>query len=195
MGVQLITTVQLVGVRYWFPRVRLDFAVGLNTQSGSQRTADTSVDQTSTLVLGARVATPIALFVGQHYTFFVGPEVAFGHTGETVPGGTRPFGTVIAKLPDTSNSGNRFTFGARAGAEIQFGFLGLPHLALDATVGLALELTNGTTIGPPATAAPPPAPDGFTPIEAHFSHTAFQSTIGHQPWNIFISNVAAVYYF
>src|SRR5207253_8475099 len=116
--------VQLVGGRYWWRRVRLDVAFGVNVQSGSQDVVSKSTDQTSTLVYAARVAAPIAIFVGRHYTFFAGPEIVYGHSGETIPGtdATNQSG-VKGTLPDTSHDGERWSFGARAGAEIQFGFI------------------------------------------------------------------------
>ena len=68
---------QLIGVRYWFKRVRLDLSFGWNMGSGTQTVGDTKSDQVSTLVLVGRVAVPFALYVGDHYTFFMGPEMAY----------------------------------------------------------------------------------------------------------------------
>ena len=38
--------------------------------------------------------------------------------------------------PDTSLTGSRIEIGARAGAEIQFGFIGVPQLALQGSIGV-----------------------------------------------------------
>jgi hypothetical protein len=183
--------VQLVGVRYWWWRLRFDAAFGVNVQSGSQTVDGKSSDQPSTLVWGARFAIPIALYITRHYTLFAGPEVAFGRSGETQPGTEIPGpGGQTTRAPDSTHDGARNSVGARAGAEIQFGFIGIPQLSLDATIGLAFDITSGTTRAPQTS-----NPFDTSVIESRFDHTAFQSTLSHEPWNIFISNVAAVYYF
>lgn len=185
------TALQLVGVRYWFSRVRLDLALGLGLGTGSvKRTAGdttTSTDDTSLLALGVRVALPFALWVEKHYTVFLGPEIVFAHAGETVPfgGSTTPGST---PPPDDTHKGDRFSLGVRAGAEIQFGFIGLPRLALDASLGLALDYTSVKS----TTAAPGV---GASQVTLEKSRFAVSTSTSHQPWNIFITNVAAVYYF
>jgi hypothetical protein len=183
---------QMIGFRYWWSRVRLDVAFGWNMGSGTQTAGGVKSDQVSTLVLAGRVAVPFALYVGDHYTFFMGPEISYGSAGETVPA-RQPTIPGIPRPADTTHSGKRFTLGGRAGAEVQFGFIGIPHLALDATIGLALDLTKGETTGPGTGPAVPgePAPTA----SGDYARTAIRSSTQHQPWNIFVSNVAAVYYF
>jgi hypothetical protein len=180
--------IQLIGVRRWFGRWRLDLAAGVALDTGSATTAGTSADQPSTLVLGGRVAVPYALWVDQHFTVFVGPEVAYAHAGETDPGS--PGTQVSAATADITHSGYRLSVGARAGAEVQFGFLGLPRLSLDATIALTLDATGGSSDG----VVPSGSSSGNTATES-FSHVSLASVSGNQPWNIFFSNVAAVYYF
>ena len=184
---------QMIGLRYWWPRVRLDVSFGWNMGAGSQTVAGTKSDGVSTLVLVGRVALPFALLSDDHYTFFLGPEIAYGHAGETVPAAA-PTVPGAGQLPDTSHDGSRFSIGGRAGAEIQFGFIGIPRLALDATISLSLDLLSGSTTGPDRNAAPLPGQPQPT-SESSFSRTAVRSSTQHQPWNIFVSNVAAVYYF
>lgn len=187
------TPLQLVGVRYWFSRVRLDLAlgIGLGTGSAKRTTGDTttSTDDASLLALGVRVALPFAVWVEKHYTVFIGPEVVYAHAGETapivspsVPGSTPP--------PDDTHKGDRFSLGVRAGAEIQFGFIGLPRLALDASLGLALDYTTAKS-----TTTTSAGVGGSTQTTLERSRFSLSSSTSHQPWNIFISNVAAVYYF
>jgi hypothetical protein len=171
--------------------VRLDVSFGWNMGSGTQTVAGTQNDGISTLVLVGRVALPFALVVDDHYTFFLGPEIAYGHAGETVPASTVAIPGATPP-PDTTHDGSRFTLGGRAGAEIQFGFIGIPRLALDATISLALDIVSGSTVGPGGPAIPgQPA----STVESKFSRTLVRSSTQHQPWNIFVSNVAAVYYF
>lgn len=183
---------QMIGVRYWFSRVRLDLSFGWNMGSGTQTAGNVKSDQVSTLVLSVRAATPFAIYVGDHYTFFIGPEIAYGTAGETVPA-RQPTVPNVPRPADTTHAGKRFTLGARAGAEVQFGFIGIPHLALDATVSLGLDLTSGETVGPGTGPAIPGEPAPTT--KADYARTSIRSSTQHQPWNIFVSNVAAVYYF
>ena len=177
--------VQMIGLRYWWSRLRLDVAFGLGASSGSETSSDgqPTYDQPSVDAFALMVRLPYALFDGGHYTLFVGPELAFGHAGETAHAYPR---TDAPTAPDTYHSGNHTAIGVRAGAEIHFGFIGIPQLSLDATLGLMADFTNGTTS----------APDfNGVYVDQSFHHFAVQSTVGHQPWNIFISNVAAAYYF
>jgi hypothetical protein len=69
--------------------------------------------------------------------------------------------------------------GARAGSEIHFGFMGIPQLSLQGSVGVRLNMNS--TSGDPG--------DNST------SHFDLATTVGDNPWNIFTSNVAALYYF
>ncbi len=180
----------MVGVRRWFSRVRLDLALGLGLTTGeSSNTIDgnkVSTDDPSLLAFGGRVALPVALWVERHYTVFAGPEFVYAHARETIR--SRAFAGAPG-APDTIHKGDRFTLGVRAGAEIQFGFLGLPRLALDASMGLALGYSSAKTI---ASNDLPGASGQVTRGQTRFS---VASSSSHQPWNIFITNVAAVYYF
>lgn len=188
--------IQMVGIRRWFSRVRLDLAIGLGLTSGSSSTSlnggDTvSTDDASLLAFGGRVALPVALWVDRHYTVFVGPEVVYAHAGETIPAPAPVAGAT--PQADTSHLGDRFTLGVRAGAEVQFGFIGLPRLALDASLGIALDYTSTKSSGT-LTTPTPGVPAGGVFVRKHDGFSVASST-SHQPWNIFITNVAAVYYF
>ena len=82
-------------------------------------------------------------------------------------------------------SGFYFDIGARAGAEIHFGFIGVPELSLQGTVGLALQrqsVSATTTVA----GAESSVSDGTTRIG-----TSLQAP----PWAIFTNNIAAIYYF
>jgi hypothetical protein len=69
--------------------------------------------------------------------------------------------------------------------------MGLPNLTLDATVGLHAAFTGGSTKTQSARAGATP---GQTD-ERSYSNFAIDTASFHQPWNIFITNVAAIYYF
>jgi hypothetical protein len=87
-----------------------------------------------------------------------------------------------------SHSGLHFDIGARAGAEIHFGFMGIPQLSLQGTVGLAFAMDKGSTTDS-TTAAP------FGDVETSHSRTSLQTSAGTNPWAIFTNGIAAFYYF
>ncbi|GAC1585462.1 MAG: hypothetical protein NVS3B20_15000 [Polyangiales bacterium] len=169
-------TTQVIGVRYWLQeKLGIDVGLGLDMESGSVTNDGKSADSPSKLAFTLKGGVPIALMSGKHYTFFVEPGLAFAHAGQT------------KKDPavETSSSGNRFDIGAGAGAAVYFGFIGIPQLSLDATVGLYADFRGGTT----KTSAP------NSTVESSFTSTTISTQSAHQPWNIFFTNVAAIYYF
>ena len=75
----------------------------------------------------------------------------------------------------------RLEVGARTGFEVFFGFIGIPELALSATVGLQFETyKNSATSG------------GLTQTDTTLR---FTTTVQNNPWDIFAGNIAARYYF
>lgn len=182
LGLNAVDTqpVQRVGIRTWLQdRVGLDIAVGIGLSSGSRNVNGTSTDTPSTLSFALHAGVPISLFDAKHYTFFIKPEITYGHAGRTVK-------AAAAGTPDTTLAGHNLEIGARAGAEIHFGFIGLPNLTLDATVGLHLGLSGGSQKQPVG---------GGVISDTSYTSTSLNTVPFHQPWNIFISNVAAIYYF
>lgn len=171
---------QIVGVRYWFPRMRLDVGFGWNAVSGKDKYEGEETDIGSLVVLVGRVSLPFAIYSEEHYTFFLGPDVTYGRSRAMQPSGS-------PNIANSTHTGSRLSLGARAGAEIQFGFIGLPRLSLDATVSLSLDMISGNSVS---------SPDSSTrTVESAYERTLVRSSAEHQPWNIFVSNVAAVYYF
>ncbi len=165
---------QIVGVRYWTSdTVALDLGLGLSTLGGSSKTGSTTTDAPSLFGISLKAGVPIALLAAKHYTFFIEPQLIFGYASQSI----RPTGG-----DETKNSGMHLALGATAGAEIQFGFIGIPHLALDAAIGLGLDYQSGSS----KTGANP---------ETTVSSTAFGTAAFASPWNIFTTNVAARYYF
>ena len=81
----------------------------------------------------------------------------------------------------TDFSGNRFDIGARAGFELFFGFIGIPELALSATVGAEFRMIKDSQDG-----------SGFS---SSVTQLQFTTTVQNNPWDIFAGNVAARYYF
>jgi hypothetical protein len=75
--------------------------------------------------------------------------------------------------------------GARAGAEIHFGFMDIPQLSLQGSVGARFEFVNVEST----------ATVGGVESVATGSFNQFRTTYEDNPWNILIANVAALYYF
>lgn len=174
----------VVGVRYWIDQMLgLDLGIGLSISGGSTEESPVIPPAPSTLdlqgftVFMAHAGVPLALASGRHYSFQIIPEVNLGIANSSVEMAGQ----------ETRFSGFHLDIGMRAGAEIQFGFIGIPELGLQGGVGLgfAMDNTNGTadaTVG---------APEQSFDV----SRNRFATSVGDNPWNIFTSNIAALYYF
>ena len=156
----------VVGVRYWLnSRFGIDAGLGLGLAGGSDQAVaggtSTTVSKTSSTGFAFHGGVPIALAEGKHYAFLAIPEFTVG--------------------PNQDLSGFLFDLGARGGAEIYFGFIGIPQLALQATVGLSYRRSvykwssNGNS-----------ASDGTN---------TFGTQVNGAPWAIFKDGISATYYF
>jgi len=164
----------VVGMRYWLqPDMGIDVGVGLYYLSGSTSAGGTSVDTPSVGAILLHGGLPFALASSKHFTFELIPELNLGYASSTVKG--------TAGAPDDSLSGLRVDLGARVGAEIHFGFIGIPELALEASVGAFLGYRKTTE-----------SPSGAS--SNSISSTQFSTTSFNNPWDIFRSSIAARYY-
>jgi hypothetical protein len=178
-GYVVVGDAPIVGVRYWINGfLGLDAGLGLALIGGSidETAPDNSVDLDSFTGFAFHAGVPLALASADHFTFEIVPEANIG------------FGSGDQADGDITHSGFHLDIGARAGAEIHFGFMKIPQLSLQGSIGLQFAMDSGSTETDPAGAGPPP-----DRIER--SRTALQTTVGSNPWNIFTSNVAALYYF
>jgi hypothetical protein len=163
----------VIGVRYWMdPDMGLDLGLGLAIASASA-TAEvggdsTDVDAPQPLGIVLHGGVPLALHSGRHFTFQVVPEMNIGYATNTTDD------------PEISQSGLHVDLGARVGAEIQFGFIGIPELSLQAGVGVGLAFDSQTA---------EQDDNSFSQ-----SRTSFGTLTGENPWQIFQANVAALYY-
>jgi hypothetical protein len=166
----------IVGVRYWLdPLIGIDAGIGLLFSGGSTKVGGTSTDLQGYTVFMVHGGVPLSLAASKHFSFQVIPELNLGFAGsKTAP---------AAGGQTSSLSGIHFDIGARAGGEIQFGFIGIPELSLQAGIGLAF-LYDHSKITPPAPAMP-----------TSVNTTSLGTSVGNNPWNIFTSNIAALYYF
>jgi hypothetical protein len=167
----------VVGVRYWMnPLLGLDLGLGLTAMFGSDTTKpsggnETSVDAPLPTVLIAHAGVPLSLVSKGHFSFQIVPELNVGYGWRTIKTAT----------DDIDESDFHLDVGARAGAEVQFGFIGVPELSLQGGIGLLLT-----------TDQPSISQSGNSVKQAR---TSIGTDAGSNPWNIFISNVAALYYF
>lgn len=182
-----------IGVRYWFPMsgaikaVGVDVAVGLGFSGGGDTTTVTSVGGVTTTVKQSdpsrnawmvHLGVPIAIASFQNAVFEVIPEFNYGASSGTIKDNTA---APVGGRPDLKLSGSRLDIGVRGGFEVFFGFMGLPQLSLEGTVGLAyssqqakVEMGNQSW---------------------KVSTSSFGTAHNNDPWDIFRTTVAARYYF
>jgi hypothetical protein len=167
----------IIGVRYWLdPLIGIDAGLGLLFSGGSTKVGDTSTDLQGYTVFMLHGGVPLALAGSKHFSFQVIPELNFGiASSKTTPAAPGGQGSDL--------SGIHFDIGARAGGEIQFGFIGIPELSLQAGVGVALSYDRAKIT--------PPGGGAATSVNT----TSLGTSVGNNPWNIFTSNIAALYYF
>jgi hypothetical protein len=167
----------VVGVRYWLSDfMGIDAGLGFATTSSSSKVNDAETDNPGQTVFILHGGVPLSLASAGHFSFQIVPELNIGFAGSTIedPDDAGP-------LEETSLSGFHLDLGARAGAEIHFGFIGVPQLSLQGSVGarLSYDKVSGES----------------GDNEASASTFGIGTTVGDNPWNIFTSNVAALYYF
>ena len=167
----------IVGVRYWLNSTfGVDAGLGFFTTSSAtrleQQGASTTEGPTRTAVV-FHGGIPIALANTGNFSFQITPEVNVG----IGTGGVR--GSMGS--PNTELSGFLLEAGARAGAEVFFGFIGLPQLSLEGGVGVFLSSESGKTS----------QGDSST----RFSRFMLSTSSVAQPWDIFRKDLAARYYF
>lgn len=162
----------VIGVRYWLSdMLGIDAGLGFGLTSGSQTAGGMSNDTPGWHLFMIHGGVPLSLASAGHFSFQIVPELNLGFAGGSVDAGG-----------DTNKvSGFHLDVGARAGAEIHFGFINVPQLSLQGSVGLRLNMdSQSSTIAGNETKA---------------SSFGLGTTVGDNPWNIFTSNVAALYYF
>jgi hypothetical protein len=185
----------VVGIRYWIDQtVGIDAGIGmaiggatLTNNAPPAGLPNGDVPQPGFYAFIIHAGLPLALASASHYSFQIIPEANVGFGGWSLD---RPIPGAGPQPQGFAGSGFHLDVGARAGAEIQFGFMGLPKLALQASIGLLFAMNNTSIKDKEAEAL---APTG--PYESKGSQIAFSTTVHDNPWNIFTTNVAALYYF
>ena len=170
-GAAVAISAPVIGVRYWLSdMLGIDAGVGFGFGSSSAKNgAGMETDGPSTHAFILHGGVPLSLASAGHFSFQVVPEMNIGFAGASQSVGGM----------DQSTSAFHFDLGARAGAEIHFGFINVPQLSLQGSVGARMNIDS----------------TGNDPGDAGTSNFSLATTVGDNPWNIFTSNVAALYYF
>jgi hypothetical protein len=174
-GDEAAISTPIIGIRYWLSdMLGIDAGIGFGMTSGSVDNGTTDTDTPSTKVFLLHGGVPLSLASAGHFSFQIVPElnVGFASRSETIMAG--------GMETEIDHGGFHLDVGARAGAEIHFGFIDVPQLSLQGGVGVRLNMDSGSTDGG---------------VETSASRFSLATTVGDNPWNIFTSNVAALYYF
>jgi hypothetical protein len=162
-----------IGARYW-----LSDLLGIEAGLGLHYRSTSAGADTSAFGLGLHGGVPLALAHSGNFVFEVVPQLNIGFaTGSFDPPG------MGAK---TDVSGFLLELGAKVGAEIHFGFIDLPQLALQGTLGLMIRHESRS--------ADVPAGGGGT-MSVDASATDISTGVDGAPWAIFTGALTAIYYF
>ncbi len=170
-------TVPAIGIRYWFSStMALDIGLGAWVSSGEDRSTTSASDDPTRSALLFHLGVPLSLASSKHLSLQLTPEVHFGYAWAAQEPAVQ-----ADPPPDASLSGYRFDLGARIGAEVHWGFAGLPELSLEGSVGLFLS-AQGTD----AT---------VDTVHASEDNLVFATAEYGSPWDVFTQHVRARYYF
>ncbi len=171
-----------VGIRYWLSSLLgIEAAIGFASTSGggSIKTPPAGTtqnfDDRTVTAFALHGGVPLALADSKHFTFEVIPEMNLGFAGGSLRG--------MTTAQDETYGGNIFELGGRIGAEVHFGFIDLPKLALVGSLGLLMHLDHRSS--------------GLSDGSVQRSHNTFNlaTTVYNKPWEVFTGNISAIYYF
>lgn len=186
-GIPDTVNAPVVGVRYWFAeRIGLDVGLGFGLSSGSTESVTgaqtVTTDRPSVFGMALHGGVPLVFAHVKHFKFLTVPELNIGFARATEqPAGGAPG----AQPPEVSHSGFHLDVGARIGSEIHFGFIGVPQLSLQATIGLFGRIDNRKASS---------EVNGVT-NSVSSSSSGFGTSVQSDPWAIFANNISALYYF
>ena len=185
-GIPATVSAPVIGVRYWLAeKIGLDLGLGFGLTSASSEAVNGGVSQTrdAPSVFGAAFhgGVPLVFAHQKHYKFLLVPELNVGFAKATFTPNVAPGAPA---QPDENHSGFHLDVGARIGAEIHFGFIGVPSLALQATVGAFIRRDVIKTSS---------EPNGGT-VSSSTGVTSFGTSVQSDPWALFANNISAIYY-
>lgn len=176
----------VIGVRWWLgEKIGLDLGLGLGLTSSSQEVVSgnqtNSTDRPSVFGLAIHGGVPLVLAHQKHYKFLLVPELNVGFATSTI---SAPPNAGVGGPGDTTLTGFHLDLGARVGSEIHFGFIGIPQLSLQATVGVFVRRDAWKT----------KQDVGNTTNSASVGETSFGTSVQGDPWALFVNNISAIYY-
>lgn len=166
-----------IGIRYWIgDLVGIDIGVGLGYIGGTVTNGSTSAPVDNAFGLAIHGGVPLAIFHAQHYTLLIVPELNIGFAGGTLFG--------FDANDDRSRAGLLFQLGGRVGTEIHFGFMNIPQLSLQASVGLYFQYASAST------------GESRSGVDSTSLETiSLATTVMGEPWEILVGSLSALYYF
>lgn len=175
--------VPTLGLRKWFSkRYGFEAGVGLSLSAGGRSAeygkASTSIDKETVFALAVRGGVPITVVDTRHMAFMLIPEATLSFATSNISAEFEENAP-----PDAKMRGVGLDAGLRAGAEVHFGFMGLPRLSLQA--GVAVYLTAQWASATVSNQS----------LTDHSVSLGFGSA--GDPWDIFsgVANMSARYYF
>ena len=176
--------VPVLGMRTWISEgFGFEVGLGFNTVSGdrSDDIADREdVPDPTIWGLALHLGVPLSFYNDEHYKFLLLPELNFGMSFGATEDDPNIDGDQAIRQRARLVGG-----GIRAGAEIHFGMIGLPMLALSGTVGVRLNYHDSSVEA---------AENGVVVTRVRSGFAASTSSF-NDPWDVFVSNIAALYYF
>jgi len=181
-------TVPLFGARYWLNRtVGIDLALGFNVTSGDETREIPNPDPSlgdrveratpSTTAVAARLAVPLSVWDHAHLNILLMPELDIGYSSMVVQGLEE---SVSGEALDLQLTGFVFGVGGSVGAELSFGFIGVPELAVESAWGLRFESRRRRgKIGD---------------AEVVRTEMAVGTSFYGDPWDVFLGSFALRYY-
>lgn len=172
----------VIGIRYWVDEMLgIDAGLGFNMTSQSGSNGPVNADDELWWAGILHIGVPLSLASEGHFSFQIVPEANVGYGQRTV----EPAAAMGMPAPgDQVGTGFHLDVGARAGAEIHFGFIDIPRLSLQATVGARLESDSLNW-----------EQEGVAGTDSDASVFSLGTTVQGTPWNIFTASIGALYYF
>lgn len=191
MGATATSTLHTVGARYWLASglaLEGGIALGLGSSSRQQRVqtggmvTTTDTDDPGFFGIGLEVGLPLLLAESKHVNILMIPYLTLHHGRSAISQSTGMTST------DITATSTIFTLGARAAAEVQFGFIGAPQLSLQAQFGLGLQFRSDSTDSE--------TQPGNIQMSESSSGLSLATTIGaYSLADIIGASVSATYYF
>lgn len=192
-------TLHTVGARYWLSGgLAIEGGLALGFNSGGTTTTVTAGAGTNTVSsdipnffgIGVQIGLPIMLAEAKHLVIHADPFLAFHY-------GTSAISTTPERdvQNDVSLNALRLGVGVNATAELQFGFLGIPQLGLQASIGFSINYLTSSqnTVRTTTRMGEQPRTETTTSNNAF----NFGTTVGpnYSLSEIITGSISAVYYF